>query len=164
MKPARGEAPYPTILVYSRRSASAAYGYGFHFDFQMLAGAGYGVLFLNHRASTGYGDSFSTAIKGDWGNLDYQDLMSWRRSCGPFPWGWQMPTGLVSAGPIRRREPVLLDRRADQDRFKAAIPQNPVTNWRSFYGTSDIGIYFGVEQIGWASPRRFRKSTTIARP
>ena len=42
----------------------------------MLAGAGYGVLFLNHRASTGYGDSFSTAIKGDWGNLDYQDLMT----------------------------------------------------------------------------------------
>ena len=33
-------------------------------------------------------------------------------------------------------------------RFKAAIPQNPVTNWRSFYGTSDIGIYFGVEQMG----------------
>ena len=34
------------------------------------------------------------------------------------------------------------------ERFKAAIPQNPVTDWRSFYGTSDIGIYFGVEQMG----------------
>ena len=34
------------------------------------------------------------------------------------------------------------------DRFKAAIPQNPVANWRSFYGTSDIGIWFGVQQMG----------------
>ena len=71
MKPPVGQAPYPTIL-YIHGGPHAAYGYGFHFDFQMLAGAGYGVLFLNHRASTGYGDSFSTAIKGDWGNLDYQ--------------------------------------------------------------------------------------------
>ena len=75
MHPPNGEAPYPTIL-YIHGGPHAAYGYGFHFDFQMLAGAGYGVLFLNHRASTGYGDSFSTAIKGDWGNLDYHDLMS----------------------------------------------------------------------------------------
>ena len=75
MQPAIGEAPYPTIL-YIHGGPHAAYGYGFHFDFQMLAGAGYGVLFLNHRASTGYGDSFSTAIKGDWGNLDYGDLIS----------------------------------------------------------------------------------------
>jgi len=42
----------------------------------MFAGAGYGVLLVNHRASTGYGDAFATAIKGDWGNLDYADLMT----------------------------------------------------------------------------------------
>ena len=34
------------------------------------------------------------------------------------------------------------------DRFKAAVPENPVTNWVSFYGTSDIGVWFAVEQLG----------------
>ena len=144
MKPPMGEAPYPTIL-YIHGGPHAAYGYGFHFDFQMLAGAGYGVLFLNHRASTGYGDSFSTAIKGNWGNLDYQDLMTGvdhAISCGLADGDRLGVCGTSGGGNLSCW--II----GQTDRFKAAIPQNPVTNWRSFYGTSDIGIYFGVEQMG----------------
>ncbi|MXX84162.1 MAG: S9 family peptidase [Chloroflexi bacterium] len=144
LTPPVGEAPYPTIL-YIHGGPHAAYGYGFHFDFQMLAGAGYGVLFLNHRASTGYGDAFSTAIKGDWGNLDYQDLMSGV--------DYTIAQGLADAERLGvcgtsgggNLSCWII---GQTGRFKAAIPQNPVTNWRSFYGTSDIGIYFGVEQMG----------------
>lgn len=144
MKPAIGEAPYPTIL-YIHGGPNAAYGYGFQFDFQMLAGAGYGVLFLNHRASTGYGDTFSTAIKGDWGNLDYQDLMSGV--------DFAIERGLADADRLGvcgtsgggNLSCWII---GQTDRFKAAIPHNPVANWRSFYGTSDIGIWFSVEQLG----------------
>ncbi len=28
------------------------------------------------------------------------------------------------------------------------MPENPVTNWLSFYGVSDIGVWFSVEQLG----------------
>ena len=144
MKPAIGEAPYPTIL-YIHGGPNAAYGYGFQFDFQMLTGAGYGVLFLNHRASTGYGDDFSTAIKGDWGNLDYQDLMSGV--------DYAIARGLADADRLGvcgtsgggNLSCWII---GQTDRFKAAIPHNPVANWRSFYGTSDIGIWFSVEQLG----------------
>ena len=144
MKPPAGEPPYPTIL-YIHGGPNAAYGYGFQFDFQMLTGAGYGLLFLNHRASTGYGDAFSTAIVGDWGNLDYQDLMTGvdhaialgladadRLGVCGLSGGGNLSCWIVG----------------NTDRFKAAIPQNPVVDWRSFYGTSDIGVYFGVEQLG----------------
>jgi len=144
MKPSRGQAPYPTIL-YIHGGPHAAYGNGFSFDFQMLAGHGYGVLFLNHRASTGYGDGFSTAIKGDWGNLDYQDLMS----------GVDFAIGNGLADPDRlglcgtsgggNLSCWII---GHTDRFKAAVPQNPVTNWQSFYGVSDIGVWFAVEQLG----------------
>ena len=144
MKPARGEAPYPTIL-YIHGGPHAAYGYGFHFDFQMLAGAGYGVLFLNHRASTGYGDGFSTAIKGDWGNLDYQDLMSGVDHAISLGLADADRLGVCGTSGGGNLSCWIV---GQTDRFKAAIPQNPVTNWRSFYGTSDIGIYFGVEQMG----------------
>jgi dipeptidyl aminopeptidase/acylaminoacyl peptidase len=34
------------------------------------------------------------------------------------------------------------------DRFKAAVPENPVTNWVSFYGTSDIGPRFAADEMG----------------
>jgi dipeptidyl aminopeptidase/acylaminoacyl peptidase len=28
------------------------------------------------------------------------------------------------------------------------VPENPVTNWVSFYGVSDIGVWFSVEELG----------------
>jgi len=142
--PNKGEAPYPTIL-YIHGGPHMAYGYAFHFDFQMLAGAGYGVLFLNHRASTGYGDSFSTAIKGDWGNLDYQDLMSGVDHAIELGLADADRLGVCGLSGGGNLSCWII---GQTTRFKAAIPQNPVTNWRSFYGTSDIGIYFGVEQMG----------------
>lgn len=144
MKPPKGEAPYPTIL-YIHGGPHRAFGYGFHFDFQMLAGAGYGVLFLNHRASTGYGDSFSTAIKGDWGNLDYQDLMTGVDHAIDLRLADADRLGVCGLSGGGNLTCWIIGQTA---RFKAAIPQNPVTNWRSFYGTSDIGVYFGVEQMG----------------
>ena len=144
MKPAAGKAPYPTIL-YIHGGPHAAYGCGFHFDFQMLAGAGYGVLFLNHRASTGYGDGFSTAIKGDWGNLDYQDLMSGVDHAIALGLADGDRLGVCGTSGGGNLSCWII---GQTDRFKAAIPQNPVVNWRSFYGASDIGIWFSVEQLG----------------
>ena len=144
MKPAIGSAPYPTIL-YIHGGPHAAYGCAFHFDFQMLAGAGYGVLFLNHRASTGYGDEFSTAIKGDWGNLDYKDLMSGVDHAIALGLADADRLGVCGTSGGGNLSCWVI---GQTDRFKAAIPQNPVTNWRSFYGTSDIGIWFGVQQMG----------------
>ena len=144
IKPGIGQAPYPTIL-YIHGGPHSAFGHMFSFDFQMLAGAGYAVLFVNHRASTGYGDEFATAIKGDWGNLDYKDLMAGvdvaiekgianpdRLGCCGISGGGNLSCWIVG----------------QTDRFKAAVPENPVTNWQSFYGVSDIGPWFAVEEMG----------------
>ena len=144
LEPPAGAAPYPTIL-YIHGGPHAAYGCGFHFDFQMLCGAGYGVLIINHRASTGYGDAFSTAIKGDWGNLDYQDLMSGVDHAIALGLADADRLGVCGTSGGGNLSCWIV---GQTNRFKAAIPQNPVTNWRSFYGTSDIGIYFSVEQLG----------------
>lgn len=161
MKPPTGRAPYPTIL-YIHGGPHAAYGYGFHFDFQMLAGAGYGVLFLNHRASTGYGDSFSTAIKGDWGNLDFQDLMTGVDHAIELGLADADRLGVCGTSGGGNLTCWII---GQTTRFKAAIPHNPVTNWRSFYGTSDIGIYFAVEQMGGHPheiPDVYEKSSPIS--
>ena len=144
MKPSSGKAPYPTIL-YIHGGPHAAYGRGFSFDFHMLAGQGYGVLFLNHRASTGYGDEFSTAIRGDWGNLDYNDLMSGVDCAVEKGLADNDLLGVCGTSGGGNLTCWII---GHTDRFKAAVPQNPVTSWRSFYGVSDIGVWFAVEQLG----------------
>jgi dipeptidyl aminopeptidase/acylaminoacyl peptidase len=144
VSPPRSAGPSPTIL-WIHGGPHGAQGFQFAFDTLLLAGAGYGVMFVNHRASTGYGDAFSTAIHGDWGNLDYRDLMAGvdfavaegladpdRLGCCGISGGGNLSSWIVS----------------HTNRFKAAVPQNPVTSWRSFYGVSDIGVWFSRKQLG----------------
>ncbi len=144
MLPEGGSAPYPTIL-YIHGGPHSAFGHIFSFDFRLLTSAGYAVLFINQRASTGYGDTFATAIKGEWGHLDYTDLMAGvdyaiaqgyadgdQLGCCGLSGGGNLSCWIVG----------------QTNRFKAAVPENPVTNWHSFYGVSDIGPWFAVEQLG----------------
>ncbi|MEQ8678010.1 MAG: S9 family peptidase [Aggregatilineales bacterium] len=144
LKPSVSEAPYPTVL-YIHGGPHSAFGHMYSFDFQMLNGAGYGVLIINQRASMGYGDAFSTAIKGDWGNLDYHDLMTGV--------DFAIEKGLADADKlgvcgISGGGNLSCWIVGQTDRFKAAIPENPVTNWLSMYGVSDLGLWLTVEELG----------------
>lgn len=144
IKPPNAHPPYPTILVI-HGGPHGAFGHAYHFDTQMLCGAGYAVLMVNHRASTGYGDEFSTAIKADWGNLDYKDLMAgvdYGIAKGLIDADRMGVCGLSGGGNLSCWIV------GQTDRFKAAVPENPVTNWVSFYGVSDIGVWFATEQLG----------------
>jgi dipeptidyl aminopeptidase/acylaminoacyl peptidase len=136
--------PYPTIL-YIHGGPQTAFGSHFSFDFNMLAGAGYAVLFINPRGSTGYGDQFTTAINGDWGNLDYQDIMAGvdhvieRGIADPnhlgitgASYGGYMTSWIVG----------------HTERFKAAVIESPVTDLVSLYGTSDLGVFLCTRSFG----------------
>jgi dipeptidyl aminopeptidase/acylaminoacyl peptidase len=144
LKPEESGTPVPTILGI-HGGPHGAWGAHFHFDHLMFAGAGYGVLLVNHRASTGYGDAFATAIMGDWGNLDYADLMAGvdhtveKGLADPDRLG---VFGISGGGNLTGW--VI----GHTDRFKAACPENPLFNWFSMYGTSDIGATFGVRELG----------------
>ncbi len=142
--PAEAARPLPTIL-YVHGGPHSAFGAVYHFDTQLLVGAGYGVLLVNQRASTGYGNAFSTAIKGDWGNLDYSDLMAGVDAV--IDQGWADPERLGVCG-LSGGGNLSCWIVGQTNRFKAAVPENPVTNWLSFYGVSDIGVWFAVEQLG----------------
>lgn len=144
MLPDSGSAPYPTVL-YIHGGPHSGFGHIFSFDFRMLCSAGYAVLLINQRASTGYGDRFATQIKGDWGNLDYHDLMAgvdFAIAQG-YTDGERMGVCGLSGGGNLTCWII-----GHSDRFKAAVPENPVINWLSFYGVSDIGPWFAVEELG----------------
>ena len=144
LQPAGKDGPLPTLLSI-HGGPHGAWGAHFNFDHLMFAGAGYGVLLVNHRASTGYGDAFATAIKGDWGNLDYADLMAGVDHA--IDEGLADPDRLgvfgISGGGNLTGWVI-----GHTDRFKAACPENPVFNWFSMYGTSDVGADFSVRELG----------------
>ena len=144
LQPAGAETPLPTVLSI-HGGPHGAWGAHFNFDHLMFVGAGYGVLLVNHRASTGYGDAFATAILADWGNLDYADLMSGVDHA--IEEGLADPDRLgvfgISGGGNLTGWII-----GHTDRFKAACPENPVFNWFSMYGTSDVGADFSVRELG----------------
>ncbi|NBC28432.1 MAG: prolyl oligopeptidase family serine peptidase [Spirochaetes bacterium] len=69
-------ATYP-LLVLIHGGPQAAFADNFHFRWnaQVFASAGYVVLMMNPRGSTGYGQQFTDQISGDWSGRCYTDLM-----------------------------------------------------------------------------------------
>ena len=135
MRPTTGEPPYPTVL-YIHGGPWGAFGYVYSFDFQMLAGAGYAVLFTNYHGSSGYGSEFGTALQENWGRPDFEDHMAsldyWIDQ-GVVD-GNRLGVAGISAGGYGSCSVI-----TRTDRFKAAVPENPVTNLQTLYAISDIG-------------------------
>jgi dipeptidyl aminopeptidase/acylaminoacyl peptidase len=51
------------------------YGYSFNPAFQVYAARGYGVLYINPRGSSGYGQKYTDGTLNEGGGGDYRDLM-----------------------------------------------------------------------------------------
>jgi dipeptidyl aminopeptidase/acylaminoacyl peptidase len=122
---------------------------------------GYAVLRPNPRGSSGYGKKFRFANYGDWGGMDYQDLMAGvdhvirmgvadpeRLAVMGWSYGGYMTSWIIT----------------QTRRFKAAVIGAPVTNLWSFTGTADIpGFlpdYFSGEP--WANFEAYRKHSPLA--
>ncbi|MGH8960404.1 MAG: S9 family peptidase [Jatrophihabitantaceae bacterium] len=136
--------PLPTVLLI-HGGPKSAFGQVFFTDAQLLCEAGFGVLLVNPRGSRGYGVEFADAITGDWGNLDYQDLLVAVEAATAQ--GLTDPDRLGVAG-LSYGGYLSSWMIAHTSRFRAAVIENPVTNLWSLYGTSDIGLSFGPEITG----------------
>ncbi|HEY2964499.1 MAG TPA: S9 family peptidase [Pyrinomonadaceae bacterium] len=110
------------------------YGWSFNAAFQVYAARGYGVLYLNPRGSSGYGQKFSDGTLNEWGGGDYRDLMagvdealrknSWidadRLGVTGGSYGGFMTNWIITQTP----------------RFRGAVASASVSNLISFYSTS----------------------------
>jgi len=129
---------YPAVLQIHGGPWSN-YGYNFDLLFQTLAANGYAVVYINHRASTGYGEAFSD-ITGRWGEREYKDLMEAIDHVidrYPFVDPDRLGVGGCSGGGYLTNWIV-----TQTDRFKAAVTVASISNWYSFYGCSDLGPCF----------------------
>ncbi len=135
LKPAgyREGAKYPLILSI-HGGPHGGFGYTFTANFQITAAHGYGVLFINPRGSSGYGQAFSDGSVENWGGGDYKDLMAgldtairhnaWidttRMGVTGGSYGGFMTNWVITQTP----------------RFKAAVALASLSDLVSFYGTS----------------------------
>jgi len=138
---------YPMILQIHGGPATA-YGNGLHHEMQVMAAKGYVVLYTNPRGSQGYGHDFVNAVIGDYGGMDYEDIIAGvDYALANYSYIDQSQLFVTGGSYGGYMTNVIVTR---TDRFKAAVTQRSICNWHSFYGTSDIGFYFTEWQHGHA--------------
>lgn len=65
---------YP-LLLYIHGGPHAQYGNTFFHEFHVHSANGFVVFYTNPRGSKGREEKFASIIRGDWGNIDYKDIM-----------------------------------------------------------------------------------------
>ena len=134
---------YPALLEI-HGGPRGAYGQIFFHEMQAYASKGCFIMFCNPRGSAGYGEEFAD-LRGRYGEIDYTDLMEFVDEClkrypdidpehlgalggsyGGFMCNWI---------------------EGHTDRFKAICSQRSVSNWISDFGTSELGVHFGKNEL-----------------
>lgn len=161
MKPRahRGERVPAVIEIHG--GPRTAYGHCFMFEFQLLAANGFAVAFTNPRGSTAYGEKFAATIPKNYGDRDYKDIMEaleylikarvvdgTRLGVAGGSYGGFMTNWIVG----------------HTNRFKAAVTERSISNWYSFFGSSDIGYFFAEEEVGgmpWENVQHYVENSPI---
>ncbi len=125
---------YPSILEI-HGGPMAQYGHNFMHEFYYLAAQGYVVYFCNPRGGQGYGEAHTRAIWGDWGNVDYADLMNWTDLASRKPFMDKSRMG-VTGGSYGGYMTLWIV--GHTHRFKSAVAQRVVSNLISMWGSSDM--------------------------
>jgi len=137
---------YPFILEI-HGGPHAMYGQTFFHEMQLLSAKGYVVLYTNPRGSHGYGQKFVNAVRSNYGQGDYMDLMrAVDYALDTYSFIDETRLGVTggSYGGFMTNWIV-----GHTNRFKAAVTQRSISNWLSFYGVSDIGFFFTKWEHGF---------------
>ncbi len=132
---------YPSIMEI-HGGPLTQYGNLFMHEFNYLAAHGYVVYFTNPRGGRGYGEEHAKGIYGDWGNVDYADLMAWANYMEKQPYIDPGRMG-VTGGSYGGYMTVWII--GHTRRFKAAVTQRCVSNFVSMWGSSDFNWTFQME-------------------
>jgi dipeptidyl aminopeptidase/acylaminoacyl peptidase len=133
LEPRDGSGPYPTVLNI-HGGPFAVYGHAFSIDDHLFTSAGYGVLIVNYRGSSGYGEDFARSLIADWGNNDAGDLLAGIDHAVSL--GLVNPERIGSFG-LSGGGYLTSWLLTHSDRFAAGIAECPVTDWNGMVG-SDI--------------------------
>ncbi len=150
---------YPLVL-YIHGGPHSAYGEGWFDEFHNLTGAGMFVLYTNPRGSSGYGADFTYSTRGRWGKEDYEDLMKAVDIAIQRPDVDAENLG-VTGGSYGGFMTAWVTTKTQ--RFKAAQTDRMISNWFSWYGTSEAQGLTEFEFYGkpWDNPELYWELSPI---
>lgn len=125
---------YPAVLEI-HGGPHAQYGWAFFHEFQVLAAAGYVVVYSNPRGSKGYGEAHCAAIKGAWGDRDWEDVQAVTRWMQHQPYIHPGSMGVMGGSYGGYMTNWVVGHTKD---FRAAITDRCVSNLVSMGGSSDF--------------------------
>ena len=152
-----GAGPHPVLLAVHGGPYTQA-GYRLFDEAQVYAGAGYAVVMINPRGSSGYGEAHGRAVVQVFGDRDAADLLAGLDAALTRPDLDADRVG-VMGGSYGGTMTVLLA--ATTDRFRAAWAERGMYAPDSFEGTSDIGWTFIDAYLG-RDPDRLRAQSPLA--
>lgn len=161
MKPFGYEAgkKYP-LVVYIHGGPHSQYGEQWFDETQNLAAAGFMVLYTNPRGSSGYGADFTYSTRGRWFAEDFQDIMKATDIAAARADVDSTKMG-VTGGSYGGVMVAWITTKTD--RYKAAQADRMISNWWSWYGTSDAQGLTEFEFYGrpWDNPAMYDSLSPI---
>lgn len=153
---------YPSVLEI-HGGPQTQYGRTYFHELHLLAAQGYVVYWSNPRGSQGYGQDFAGAIYNQWGTVDFDDVMAWADTVAKRPYIDKERMGVTGGSYGGYMTTLIIGR---DHRFKAAVAQRIVSNFISFYGSSDLSIgtenLMGMEKPPWDDLENYWRQSPIA--
>lgn len=126
---------YPLILDI-HGGPRGQYGSSFMHSFHRYAAEGYVVAYFNPRGSTGYGQAFTSALTGNWGDMDVHDVMAGLEYVLQRPYLSTERVGITGGSYGGYLVNFLIG--AYPDRWQAGVTERSTLSRISSYGTSDM--------------------------
>ena len=138
---------YPTLLViHGGPEGEWLDNWHSRWNYQMLAAPGFGLVIINPRGSTGYGQKFQEQVVRDWGGKPYTDLMRGLDSALARN-AWMDATKLGATGGSYGGYMTNWIATHAPNRFKAFVTHAGVWNLENMYGATEE-IWFPEWEYG----------------
>lgn len=160
---------YPALLfAQGGPQSSLSQFFSFRWNFQLMAANGYIVIAPNRRGVTGIGQSWTDAIRGEWGGQAMRDLLAATDTLAREPYVDETRLGAVGASFGGFTVYWLAGNH--EKRFKAFISHAGVFNLESMYGATEEMFFVNQDMEGpyWQTPvpksyERFSPHRFVAR-
>lgn len=148
---------YPMLeLLHGGPQTMWSDAWGYRWNPQVFASAGYVILMVNRRGSTGYGQKFTDEITNNWGGKPYVDIIKGTEAAlAKFPFIDKSRLA-AAGGSYGGYMADWLDTHTDM--FKAIISHAGVYDKVSMYATEELWFEeHDLQGTPWTAPENFKK-------
>jgi dipeptidyl aminopeptidase/acylaminoacyl peptidase len=150
---------YPVVmLLHGGPQTQWGDAWSYRWNAQMFASAGYAVVMINRRGSTGAGQKFTDEIAGDWGGKPFDDLMK-GLDFVLAKYSYLDPQRVAAAGASYGGYMIDWLESQSKGRFKTLVSHAGVYNLASMYGATEELWFPEHDLLGtpWTNPAAYQR-------